>query len=348
MPDFTMPPDPVLAPTDAAVRPALDGLADPPAAVPQLLPMVPAARSVSRATLRRVIVATLLVGAVAGIGVNSFARSFEVSAADADTAALAAAAEAYLAAIAEGRAADANALVPAHGRAELLSDEVLGDADRVTEAEALDPHADGDRGWVSVRYVQGYVGVERTLEAVRDASGWRLTTSLAEAVQPAWWLVDIVAISGETVREGALLYPARYTTDAFDDGAATLAPTPVWIDGDPETPTQLEIEVGVRPDVASQLGELAAAFLEACRSSGACDIGPGTLTPSIHGVDVDFFDGVGSVEAVIVVIRQDPPDTVAPVHVGVRIGALSDGGEPQCGLLDGGDHLTPAWGTCTP
>lgn len=347
MPDFVMPPELVLAPTGAAPRSALDALVPAPAATPELLPMAPAVRALSRAALRRVIAAALLVGAVAGIGISSFARSLEVSAAEADSAALAAAAGAYLTAIADGRAVDANALVPAYGRAELLSDQVLGDAERVSQPEVLDPYVDGDRGWVSVRYLQGYVGVERTLEAVRDASDWRLTTSLAEAVEPAWWIVDIIAISGETVREGALLYPGGYTTDAFDDGTVTLAPTPVWIDGDPATQTALEIEPGVRPAVATRLGELAAAFLEACRSSGACDIGPGALTSRVHGVDVAFFDGVGSVEAVVVVIRHDPPATVDPVLVGVRIGVLSDEGEPQCGLLDGGRDSVPDCGSCT-
>lgn len=362
-----MPPEPLPAPSDDLVRPAvgqrpagpalelLAAPADPvrpladssaaPAASPPG-PFPTPIRSVSRGTLWRALAATLMVGVLAGSGAAWIGRTLERTTAEGDRAALADVATAYLAAIAEGRAADANALVPPPTRhAALLSDLVLDDAARITEAEAVVAHLEGDRGWVDVHFRVGRVDVVRTLDAVREEGGWHLTTSLAEPAMPAWWLPGLARLSAAPLHEGTLLYPGVYTTDAFDDGVVGLAPTQLWIDGDPGTVAELVIEPVLRPEIEARLAETARRFVEGCRSSGECAVGAGSLEASA-AADVDGFDGDGSVEVVMVVMRSDPPATVEAVRVGVRGDMLSDMDAAMCGLLDPELDTVLEWRRC--
>ena len=94
-------------------------------------------------------------------------------------AALQATAMEYLAAIAEGRASDASALVPPTLRGQLAPDEVLAAARPIRDYSAAVGHLDGATGTVVVEYTDshrdrvvegGKLGVEPIIEVLAEAA----------------------------------------------------------------------------------------------------------------------------------------------------------------------------------
>ncbi|RWR24839.1 hypothetical protein D8Y24_04740 [Agrococcus lahaulensis] len=372
MPDFAMPPE-ADAPASAAAADAAPatGAAGEPSAAPHAThpersrePASPSdedeepwGRPDPQPVRRpwRLLLAATLVGVLLGAGLVSAVQGMERAAGDGDRARLTEAAMAYLTAIADGRAEEATRLVPPPGlagAADLLTDPVLAAAGRITEPQAGFAQIEGDEARIEVGFVLGRTDVSRTLEAVREAGGWRVTTSLAERVQNYAYgpgtssvsLAGVPAASGEL-----LLYPALYMTDAHDDGFVSTQSVTFSVDGDARTAVEISPMVQVAPGVAERLEPVAMAFGLACQLREGCGIPPGELVPT-HQVQ-PYLEGADATQASVYLARSTDAGGELEWHEVRMRGDFADGadaGDWECGMPSLGTGQVEAWEACVP
>lgn len=370
MPDFAMPPE-ADAPASAAATDAAHATvaAGEPSAVPHDAHPERAARPASASDEDeepwgrpdpqparrpwRLLLAATLVGVLLGAGLVSAVQGMERAAGDGDRDRLTEAAMAYLTAIADGRAEEATRLVPPPGlagAADLLTDQVLDAAGRITEPQAGFAQIEGDEARIEVGFVLGRTDVSRTLEAVREAGGWRVTTSLAERVQNYSYGpgMSTISLAGVPASSGELLlYPALYMTDAHDDGFVSTQSVTFSVDGDARTPTEIAPMVEVVPGVAGRLEPVAMAFALACQLREGCGIPPGELAPT--GQVQPYFGGAEATEASVYLARSTDESAELEWHeVRMRGDFGADPAAWECGTPSLGTGQVEAWEACAP
>lgn len=225
-------------------------------------------------TWRHVLIGAVL-GAVVGAAIPGGLQLAERAAASADSDSLRTVATDYLAAIAEGRAADATAMVPMPRSAREVPDAVLQSADRITEAEVRTLTIDGDVATVVVTYEAGTLEVSRTLNAERMDGAWHLTDSLAEGVGVQMFSASNTAtIEGFPLpfTEATHLYPGRYSFDEPTVGTLRAVAEPFIVDGDPGTPTETYYDLQLAPDIAAHAGDIAEAVAAQCLAGPECSL----------------------------------------------------------------------------
>jgi hypothetical protein len=272
-PEFVMPPPPVVTAAPASA----------PLAVPELLPdavdrEAPVASRVARLrgrlgrTLLAVGAAGMVVGALAQTGVTAIASATS----EAQLAALQAVGMDYLTAIAEGRAADATAMVPPGRLGEVAPDAVLADAAPIRDYSAsIVGRVDDGAAVVLVKFTVGAVEVDRLLDAQLADGGWRLLTSLAEApsIYQDHQLAQMVLGGVEIdARSPMLLYPGAYRPDVIDSGLYRTVGGTFAIDGDPDTRHEVWSGVELDMEAAVTARGLAVATVEACQAAASCEV----------------------------------------------------------------------------
>lgn len=355
MPDFAMPPEAaepfVVAPpahpqprhglpADADREPPLDEAID------------PIGPPTARRPWRHLLAATLI-GVLLGAGLTSAAQGMERAAGADDRARLAAAAMAYLTAIAEGRAAEATRLVPPparFGAADLLTDRVLSASGRITQPRAGFAQIDGDEARIDVGFILGRDDVSLTLEGARDGDGWRITTSLAERV-PYFAFgpgARTASIAGAPMSAAELLlYPATYMTDATDDGLISIRSVTFAVDGDARTTVEVAPMVEIAPDLAERLAPVALAYGIACQQRDGCGIPPGQLLSS--GQLQPLCDGAGAAEVSVLLTRSMGAGAEVEWHeVRMRGELRSESAAWECGVPTLVTGRVGEWEPCAP
>ncbi|SDR89479.1 hypothetical protein SAMN04489719_1065 [Agrococcus carbonis] len=281
MPEFEMPAEVSAPPRPEPAQPATERPAH--TAEPGASDRLEAPRPV-RAGWRRLIAAGVI-GALLGAALPGALQLVERRAAAADTESLRTVAADYLAAIAEGRAAEATAMVPLPQRAETATDAVLQSADRIEDAAVRLVHIDGDAGLVEVAFT--LLGEEhaRSLSAERVFGEWRLTTPLAEPLDIGMFSNAVAAIGGfELPRGGVHLYPARYSFDRQTGPVVQVRGEPFVVDGDPASQTMAYVEAVLVPDVAAAVNTMVAELAEVCQRALDCPVpaGADVRTPNVY------------------------------------------------------------------
>lgn len=293
-------------------------------------------RSARRVSRRRLIAGAILAAlAVIGGSAGAITQAVQRDAEDAATAALTAAARAYLGAIAEGRGDAATALVPVDGPAPLLSDAALASAVRIQELGVDGVELEGDAATVVVEFRAGQDRVELSLDAVRDGGTWRLTTTVAERVALDSAGLGALPrqlgtqVDGDT---GTLLYPGTYRTEAFEHGIADVEAATVVVDGDPSTAQRNDPARWHVPDgVVDEARALALSHAVACQATGACAVPLGALLGLGDQVVIGLWPDAAVELVVPLRVLQDGTGGPTQVEVGVRARpAASTGIDWQC------------------
>lgn len=304
---------------------------EPPAASPDGAPRDGASPDASDAhprSRRRLIVGAVVAGAVV-LGGGGLALA--ALGGGGDRGAVEAAAAAYLDAIAQGRAAEATALVPVEGPTDHLTDDILGAAARIVEPVLADVELDGDAATIDVSYRAASGVVLRTLDAERTDDGWRITTSIAEAVQveAERMLGARVAVGGiDLAADGtSLLYPGDYETDRVERALWTLEASRLVVDGDPRTPAyplepQLDVFEG---NPLPEAVQRATAHLDACAATDACPAADGALTSQSTAEIVELRDDGGVTARVGFIAAPSAGEGLAELAVDVRATVGEDG-----------------------
>ncbi len=247
-----------------------------------------------RGTGWRQLLAAGVVGAIVGAAIPGGIELGERAAANADEAGLRQVATAYLAAIADGRASDASAMVPLPARAEEATDAALQSARRIDAAEVRLVRVDGDIGSVEVRYEVGAVETARTLDAERVAGDWWLTTSLAEPVEAMYFSFDTqVSLAGTPLVVGRPLhlYPGLYEVDETESPIMRVRSEPFAVDGDTATPTEVFVDAQLTPEVHDDASALGLAVARECQAAPSCEIPPEVELEVAHAAVYGGADG---------------------------------------------------------
>lgn len=294
MPEFEMPPEqqaPSGAPTAAApAGAATHAVGAPPVPRPPARTALDATdltaepeasddrpRPRARLAWRQLLVAGL-VGALLGAAVPASLQALERAAAAAEVETLRALATDYLTAIAEGRAADATALVPlASSTGEIAPDAVLAAARPIGGIEVGAIAVDGETATVAVRH-RGVAPGRLVLEAERAGGTWRLTTSLAEPITVfASQQGDVPTIAGAVLTDRrSYLYPGSYELDEVAGPVFVTAGDGFAVDGDPATPVEVFPITTLLPRLAALANEAGLRAVEACMAAPGCAIAEGT------------------------------------------------------------------------
>lgn len=226
----------------------------------------------SRPRWRQLLIAGVI-GAIIGAAIPGGIQLAERGAASADQDALRAAAMDYLTAIAQGRAADASAMVPLPTAADEIPDALLQAAEGITEFETRLVRIDGDIGTVDVVFHVGAIEVQHTLGADRVAGDWWLTTSLAESVEPMYWGGAVeVSIGGVALDlgRGLHLYPGLYQLDAIESGVIDFRSERFAVDGDGRSMTEMIVHAEVEERVGTRAMELGRLIVLECQATQEC------------------------------------------------------------------------------
>lgn len=276
------------APAAAAPDPRADGTrpahtAEPEASDPRL--------AQRRAPAWRHLLIAAVLGAVVGAAIPGGLQLAERASAGADRDSLRDVAMTYLTAIAEGRAADAGAMVPLPAVAREIPDAVLQAAERLTEPSVRLVHIDGDTATLEVEYLVGRSDRVRALGAERVDGQWQITTTLAERVTvnaysggPSPRIAGIEIPFGLPVH----LYPGIYAFDDQEDPMLSSRSSSFPVDGDPATLTEAFVEVALVPEVEREAQEIAVRVAEQCRAEGSCEVAEGEL----QGAGATYLMGI--------------------------------------------------------
>jgi hypothetical protein len=271
-PEFVMPP---AAPTAHAgpTEPAPRGAAPTAAELDDAAPLT-AAREPRR--FARTLLAVGAVGVVVGAVGQAAVLAVADARADARTAEVESVAMDYLTAIAEGRAADATAMVPPALRGEVAPDAVLAGAAAIHDYGAtVVGSVEGDAALVLVDYTVGGVDAERLLDVQATDGRWQIVTSLAEPPRVYQEHGTATAVlSGVELQpiQPMLLYPGAYRPDVIDSGLYRTVGSPFVVDGDPATPSDVWSGLEVDMETGVTARGLALATVEACQAAGTCGI----------------------------------------------------------------------------
>jgi hypothetical protein len=272
MPEFEMPAEVSAPPRPERAQPATERPAH--TAEPGASGRLEAPRPV-KAGWRRLIAAGII-GALLGAAVPGALQLVERSAAAADTESLRTVAADYLAAIADGRAAEATAMVPLPQRAEAAPDAVLQSAERIEDAAVRLVHIDGDAGLVEVAFT--LVGEEhvRSLSVERVFGDWRVTTSLAEPLDIGMFSNAVAAIGGFELPRGAVhLYPGRYSFDRQLGPIMQVRGEPFVVDGDPASQTMAYVDAMLVADASAVVNGMVLELAHGCQRGPECPIPTG-------------------------------------------------------------------------
>ncbi|GAA3605443.1 hypothetical protein [Agrococcus terreus] len=225
----------------------------------------------------RALVAAAVLGAVVGGAAVAGGHAAASAAGVAAEASARTTAQAYLDAIADGRAGDATAIGPVDERAGLLTDASLATAERIRAPEVGLVDVDGQRGTASVRFEVDGREVRHELELLRDAGEWRVATTLAEPMLvPRFGTVSpSIGGIGTAGVDLPLLYPGVYTTDAFEDEALALDPERLVVDGTSTTAHGSALFPRPNDEVAARALATGLAHARACAVAGECSLEQG-------------------------------------------------------------------------
>lgn len=288
----------------------------------------------------RLAAAAGVVGLIVGAAIPGGIQWAEQAAASADEAGLRAAATDYLQAIADGRGADAAAMVPLPEGTVAMPDAVLAGAQRITDVEVRFVQIEAAVGSVQATFRLGSIEAEHTLHAERMDGRWFITTSLAEPLMPMWWGPDaMVHLSGQPVpNDGtAALFPGMYRFDETATAMLTMRSERFAVDGDPATPVESYLDVQLRQEVVDAAGERALLAVERCRAEQTCALAAqgelrlqGTYLQGVNGNDYDIAVQISIADAL---------DTLLEVRVRVTEGST---GEPERWLCsEPGEYSDP-------
>lgn len=219
-----------------------------------------------------------VIGAIIGAAIPGGIQLAERAAADGDADSLRTVAMDYLTAIAEGRAADATAIVPLSSSATVASDAVLQSAERITEPEVRLVHIDGDAATVEVGFQVVRSDIAHDLDAERVDGEWRISTSLAEPLQLFEYGARFpLQIAGEDVRAtgdltNTSLYPGRYEFDTGTNQVFSTSAPPITVDGDPRTPIDAYMQPELEPEIARYATDLGLRLALECQAAQSCAI----------------------------------------------------------------------------
>lgn len=288
----------------------------------------------------RLAAAAGVVGLIVGAAIPGGIQWAERAAASADEAGLRAAATDYLQAIADGRGADAAAMVPLPEGTVAMPDAVLADAERITDVEVRFVQIEATTGSVQATFRLGSIEAEHTLQAERMDGRWFITTSLAEPLMPMWWGPGAFAqISGQPVPDDGTgaLFPGLYRFDQTATAMLTMRSEPFAVDGDPATPVESYLDVQLRQEIADAAGERALLAVERCRAQQTCSLASegelrlqGTYLQGVSGNDYDIAAQISIPDAL---------GTLLEVRVRVTAGST---GVPEHWLCsDAGEYSDP-------
>lgn len=290
---------------------------------------------------RHVMVAAV-VGMLAGAAIPGGIQVAERAGVSGDQSSLRAVAMDYLAAIADGRASDASAMVAVQPAA-LVPDAVLQSARRITEPEVRLVHIDGDAASVEVEYTLGRAQISRTLEADRVDGSWQLSRPLTEAV--TFYQYSPIAgarIAGIEIslNQPLYMYPGIYTVDPMlDDAILASRSEPFSVDGNPGTPSEPFVETTLLPDVAQRAEAIALAVGERCGQAGTCGVAP-DATLRIEQ-DVWVMEATQQSVALIAIVEATTSNSLEmyQVHMQIERDAADGAGAWLCSPLDAYDLI---------